>query len=317
MRSSAIRSRRAPQYAVAANGSVGRSNVASERRTFRSERFLRARSCVPLASASPIRFCSAKNASRYAVFCAAVAHRDFFLQLSWYHPETRERDAAGEDARLSVRALASRARRLARREDRLSAGRCGHSATARNGVRCIRTSRAVAASFLAFRSRRRLARRTRRMGTLDGRRRSRACDRKLAMDRRRRCRHGAISAHLQSRTAAPAVRSERDLRAPLGGRVATRYRWPLERRAEWTTRSCRSRSFPTDAYPPPVVDHAAAARGVSSRAIREFASALREPFVEPVADDRNANVVAVPRLDAEVDAADEEDRNEQRHEDVR
>ena len=56
----------------------------------RSVRSRRATVCRAVRERLGDPFSSAKNAFRCELFLRALAHRDFFLQLAWFHPETSE-----------------------------------------------------------------------------------------------------------------------------------------------------------------------------------------------------------------------------------
>ncbi len=204
----------AARYAAAAN-------VPSEDRTSRLSAHLSFGTISARAIARAVRkrlsdpFALTEERLSLRLFLRALAHRDFFLQLSWFHPWTHDEPLQEKMRDIRVGALPSRARPLALRFHGLSARRRRDPPTACDGMDAsARASRSGVVALL--RHRRRLARRARRMGSLAHRRRSRACDGQLAMDRGRGRRHGAVSAHLQSRTATAPLRSGGCLRAAVG-----------------------------------------------------------------------------------------------------
>ena len=247
----------AAHYAFAATVAVRRSHVASGAASLvRNDLRADVRARVRERLERSVR--AERRAASLRLFLRRLAHRDFFLQLGWFHPRHDD-----EPLQEKMRGFS-----WARTHPALDAWRAGKTGfpLVDAGIRQLHETgwmhphvRAVAASLLVLRSGRRLARRSRRMGSLARRGRSRARDRKLAVDRGRRRRHGAVSANLQSRAATPALRSGRSLRAPLGSRARTGADRGWHGRVD-DRRNSRWRSFLADEYPGRSVDHERAAR---------------------------------------------------------
>ncbi len=149
----------------------------------------------------------------------ALARAAGFLSAAGLVQRIADRGAAaGQDARLRVRAHASATRRVAQRPNGISAGRCRHPRTPRDGLDApARAGDRGVVSVL--RPGRRLAGRARRVGSRADRGRTRAGRRQLAVGRRRRRRPRGVSAHLQSAQAGAPFRSVRNLRSAMDSRA--------------------------------------------------------------------------------------------------
>ncbi len=233
-----------------------------------SARSPRGRSCAPFASGSSDLFALSEERLSLRLFLRSLAHRDFFLQLAWFHPRTLDEPLQEKMRGFRWAADHTGARGVAcglRPAIRWLTRACGNCV---KRVGCIRTSApsrhrsslSISASTGVSGGR---------VGSVAHRRRSGACHGQLAMDCGRRRRHGAVPAYLQSRTPTAPLRSSRRLRSTLDSRVTRQS--PIE---TWYGRASNSPQLALALYAEralsaPTVDHGVAARAFLRR-YREF-----------------------------------------------